>query len=421
MTHPSRDCERAVLAAMTLNNDTIDLVTPHLSADDFADAKHRAVYAAILHLHGTGTPVDGITLKGALDPAGIGTPLGVYLSDLFTAEGWACHAEQYAKEVKAHAIKRAIAARLDEAQAALSKHSTVTLDAVRVIAGDLLDLALSTHGNEPVSMKDAAHAWADSLERAERMAPVPTGFCDLDTPLAGGIRAGELVVVAARPGVGKTTIALNMVAHAAEHKHGALYFIMEMGREQLFAKALANEANISVQKLRAGRLPHSIQEPVSFGVGALSEWPVWIDDSASLSVGEIRAKARRHTARHPKTRVLVVDYLQQLRASSRKDRTRDQEVGEMTRALKCLARELNVAVLLLCQLNRAGAVEPNLTHLRESGNIEQDADVVLLLHRPNEGSMNVKATIAKNRMGPLGHASLLFDGEHQRFRCEAKF
>jgi replicative DNA helicase len=344
-----------------------------------------------------------------------------YLTELVNRVPTSAHVENYAKIVKNLAIKRELISQASKI-VEQSFDETEELDKVLDRAEKaIFGLSQQHLTRNFIHIKDALAESFDRLDELHKQAGgirgVPTGFADMDNVLAGFQRS-NLVILAARPGMGKTSLALNISQHAAvEQKIPVGFFSLEMSQEELVDRLLIAQADIDAWKLKTGRLNEKDFAALSDAMGELAEAPLYIDDTPGMSIMEMRTKARRLQAEHG-VELLIVDYLQL--AHSRNLENRVQEISEVSMGLKNLARELRVPVLAVSQLSRAvehrGTRRPQLADLRESGGIEQDADVVMFLYREDEEDLeNLKLYVAKHRNGPLATIDLRFRGDRIRF------
>jgi replicative DNA helicase len=419
----SAEAEESVLGALLLDRDAIIAVAEFLSPLDFYDDRHRMIYESCLELYEERIPIDVLTIADRLKKKKSlkGVSSSGFLADLANKVPTAAHVEHYGRIVKDAATKRSL----------LSVASTLvdlSLDE-GLAANELLDQAEAkifsltqshlTRAFTPV--KDALAQSFDRLDelhkKGEGLRGVPTGFKDLDDALAG-MQASNLLILAARPGVGKTSLVLNMAQNiAVTHKIPVGFFSLEMSKEELVDRLLVSQADIDAWKLKTGKLDEDDFTKLSNAMGELAEAPLYIDDTPALSILEMRTKARRLQV-EAGLEVLIVDYLQLAR--SRQLENRVQEVSEISQGLKNLARELKIPVLVCSQLSRAveqrGTKRPQLADLRESGSIEQDADVVMFIWREDDDNLeNVTLDIAKHRNGPLKTIPLFFRGDRIKF------
>ncbi len=417
------EAEKSVLGSILIDQDAIVKVAERLKPDTFYDPSHQQIYAAMEILYEKRSPIDAVTLTNQLkkmkelDKVG-GASKIAELSSLVSTSANVAH---YAELVAETSIRR----RMISYSAELSEFAFDDTKEIR----DLVDtaeqkvFALSqVHStNAFIPLKETLAESFERLDELQRsgsdLRGVPTGFADLDH-LLSGMQKSNMLILAARPGMGKTAFALNItqyVAVTARMKVG--FFSLEMSREELVDRLLVGQADIDSWRLKTGRLDNQDFLKLSEAMGVLAEAQIFIDDTPGMTVYEMRTKARRLMAEH-NIDLLVVDYLQLAQGRTKDNRV--QEVGEISQGLKNIARELKIPVLALAQLSRAvesrGEKVPQLSDLRESGSIEQDADVVMFLYRKDDDireSVNLK--IAKHRNGALGDIDLFFRGDRVRF------
>ncbi|RJR15227.1 replicative DNA helicase [Candidatus Microgenomates bacterium] len=430
-TPPHDDtAEQSVLGAILLDKDALIDVAEFLRPNHFYKDAHNVIFTAMLTLFEKHSPVDLVTLPAEIKKKSKIESIGgiEYLSQLMSVVPTAAHAEQYGRIIHDHFVKR----QLISASAKITE-SAFTDDAE---AHSLLDIAEQeifaisqfSSRRDFIAIKEALAASFDRLDelhkRAGGLRGVPTGFHDLDNKLAG-MQDSNLLILAARPGTGKTAFTLNMAQHiASSQKIPVGFFSLEMSKEELVDRLLVSQADIDAWRLKTGKLSDDDFTRLSEAMGELAEAPLFIDDTPGITVMELRTKARRLQMEH-KVKLLIVDYLQ-LVNPGRKFEGRVQEVSFVSQNMKNIARELKIPVIAISQLSRAvearGTREPQLSDLRESGAIEQDADVVMFLYRPDsqEGekwtpTMLTKLLIAKHRNGPLGEIDLMFRGDRIKF------
>jgi replicative DNA helicase len=419
----SVEAEESVLGALFLDKDAIIAVAEFLNPDDFYDDRHKEIFQSALDLYNDRTPLDVLTVSEELKKRKMLKVVGGmgYITSLTNKVPTAAHVEHYGRIVKDSATKRYL-------MKAAGKIIEMASDD-RLAADELLDSAEAeifslTQKHLEKAFIPIKTALADSFDRldelhkqAEGLRGVPTGFTDLDDALAG-LQRSNLIILASRPGVGKTSLALNITQHLGiKYKKPVGFFSLEMSREELVDRLLVAQADIDAWKLKTGKLGEGDFTKLSNAMGELAEAPIYIDDTPALSILEMRTKARRLQVEYG-VDLIIVDYLQLARSRSLENRV--QEVSEISQGLKNLARELKVPVLALSQLSRAveqrGEKKPQLADLRESGSIEQDADVVLFLWREEEDNTeNIILDIAKHRNGPLRSIKLFFRGDRIRF------
>ncbi len=420
----SLEAEQSVLGALLIDKDAVVEVSPVLKAYHFYHDKHVKIYEAILELYDSREPVDVVTVAEKLKSSKALKKVGgaSYLTELVNQVPTSAHAENYAKIVKNLATKRELisqGSKLVEDSFDESKALEIILDEAERALFSLSQQHLTRNF---IPIKDALAESFDRLDELHKTASgirgVPTGFRDMDNVLAG-LQKSNLIILAARPGVGKTSLALNMAQYVAvEQKIPVGFFSLEMSQEELVDRLLVAQADIDAWKLKTGKLNEKDFASLSDAMGELAEAPLFVDDTPGMSIMEMRTKARRLQVEHG-VQMLVVDYLQL--AHSRNLENRVQEISEVSMGLKNLARELKVPILALSQLSRAvehrgGPKKPQLADLRESGGIEQDADVVMFLYREDEEDLeNMKLYVAKHRNGPLATVDLRFRGDRIRF------
>jgi replicative DNA helicase len=420
----SSEAEESVIGAILLDKDAILAVAEFLNPEDFYDDRHKNIYGCILNLYEERVPVDVLTVSEKLKKGKSLKSVGgaSYLAELANRVPTSAHVEHYGKIVKDAATKRAL-------MTSAGKLLEMSYDDA-VGSHDLLDKAEAeifalTQKHLAASFTSVRSALAESFDRldelhkrADGLRGVPTGYKDLDDTLAG-LQASNLVILAARPGIGKTSLALNIAQNVAvKYSRPVGFFSLEMSKEELVDRLLVSQADIDAWKLKTGKLSEDDFTSLSNAMGELAEAPLFIDDTPALSILEMRTKARRLQVESGLD-LIIADYLQLAR--SRQLENRVQEVSEISQGLKNLARELKVPVLAISQLSRAveqrgGPKRPQLADLRESGSIEQDADVVLFMWRDDEENLeNLTLDIAKHRNGPLGSIKLRFRGDRIKF------
>ena len=421
--------EQSVLGAMLLSKDAIADVVEELRQADFYRPAHATIFAAVIDLYGRGEPADPVTLAAELTKLGEITRIGgaSYLHTLVSMVPTAANASYYSRIVRERAIlRRLVEAGTRIVQMGYGGEGDVDqmVDRAQAEVYDVTDRRTSEDYLPLRDLMDGALTEIEAISnRGGEMVGVPTGFAELDR-LTNGLHGGQLVIVAARPAVGKSTMAMD-ICRTASIKHGltSCFFSLEMGRNEIVMRLLAAEATVPLQHMRNGSLSDNDWTKMATKMGTVSEAPLFIDDSPNLTMMEIRAKCRRLKQRHD-LRLVVVDYLQ-LMTSGKRVESRQQEVAEFSRSLKLLAKELDVPVVALSQLNRGPEQrqdkKPMLSDLRESGSLEQDADVVILLHRedlsekdsPRAGEADF--IVAKHRNGPTDTLPVAFQGGYSRF------
>jgi replicative DNA helicase len=428
----SIDAERSVLGAMLLNPNAVGAAIEILresASETFYVEAHQRIYEAAVSLFKRNMPVDPVTLMeqlsrdGLLDAAGGAS----YIADLTGAVPTSANIEYYARLVLESAILRRVITTCTRIAGEAYQPEGSVEELLDRAEAEIFAVAEQRQVNPIYRINDLLEEGIKQIEEQIKtqtgVTGVATGFAKLDE-LLSGLQKSDMVILAARPSVGKTALALNIAAHVTtDLKMGALLFSLEMSKEQLVKRLLCMVGHVDSQRLRTGFLAREEFPSIQRAAGKLSQAQLFIDESASINVLELRSKARRHAAQHP-IDLLIIDYLQ-LMSSGARGENRQVEIAEISRAVKGLARELKIPVLALSQLSREAEKDdsgiPKLSHLRESGAIEQDADVVLMLSRPkayeSEGRDNVlRLDVAKQRNGPTGFVELLFEKNYQRFR-----
>lgn len=423
----SEEAEQALLGSLLLQGEMLDEVLGKIRPGSFYQERHGQIYAAILKLNEQLRPVDLITLTEELKRGAMLDKVGgaSYLAFLSGVVPTAANITYYAEIVEKHAVLRDLihtsTGIASKAYAGEAEVDYLLDESERMI----LQVAQQRHREGFVPIEEALNEAIDQISLMAKNKGEVTGiptYRDLDRYLLG-LHRSDMIIVAARPGMGKTSFSLNLAVKAARRNFPVAVFSLEMSADQLVTRMLSSESMIDQQKLRSGRI--SVEEIEKLGKTAneLSALPVHIDDTPGITVMEIRAKARRLKASQG-LGLVIVDYLQ-LMQPHKKSENRQQEVSEISRSLKALARELDVPVLALSQLSRAAEQtqdkKPALSHLRESGSLEQDSDCVLFIHRPEyydeetEKKNVAEIMIAKHRHGPTGHVELAFFAEFTKF------
>ena len=427
--------EESLLGAMLLSRDAIvSAVEVQLSADDFYKPAHGHIFDAITSLYAQGDPADPVTVAESLRRAGVLDAIGGpgILVSLQAGTPAIGNAGRYARIVEEHALLRRlirVAGDIAELGYGLPDDVAGAVDEAEAL---VFDVAQRRVTDSMATIRDLLSAQLDHLEalyeRNQEITGVPTGFIDLDKQLAG-LQPSNLIIIGGRPGTGKTSFALGIAAHAAlEARTPVLVFSLEMSHRELTQRLLCSEARVDATRMRNGRLLESDWPKISHAVGRLGEAQLFIDDNPHLTIMEIRAKARRLKSREG-LGLIIIDYMQLMSGRSSAE-NRQVEVSEMSRGLKILARELSVPVIALSQLSRnlesRADKRPVLADLRESGSLEQDADVVIFLYRdevynretPDRGTAEV--IVAKHRNGPIGVTHLAFLDHYTRFANMAR-
>ena len=421
--------EQSTLGGMLLSQEAIAEVFEYVKGDDFYAPKHETIFNAIMALYSKGEPTDVITVTDELTKNAELVRAGGadYLHQLTSIVPTAANAPYYAKIVQEKAtLRRLVEVGTRIAQMGYANEGDIE-DLVNKAQEDVYAVTRSGVGEDYVPLFDSIDAAVKEMEIAQNrggeMVGVPTGFSELDE-MTHGLHGGQLVILAARPAVGKSTLALDFARNAAiTHKKPVIFFSLEMGRAEIAMRLLSAESRIYLQNMRKGALSDNDWQRIAGVRGEINSAPLYIDDSPNLTLIEIRAKCRR-LAQRVGLEMIVIDYIQ-LMTSGKKVESRQQEVSEFSRALKLLAKELNVPVVAISQLNRNSEKsenkKPEISQLRESGSLEQDADVVILLHRESMGEREhprageADLILAKQRNGPTGNIIVNFLGQFSKF------
>lgn len=423
------DAERGALGSMLIDPEALASVADFLRPADFYRDAHRTIYEVMLHLYEQHEATDYITVcdelerRGHLDHVGGASSITSLINQVPTSGNLVFYAQ-----IVAH---KALLRRLIHAAGQIAALGYEEADGALETAEQLL-FAIGQHGGSGAEMAPLEAILAQCMTTLEAVharrsdiTGIPTGFRYLDAPL-GGLQRSDLVIVAARPGTGKTSLCLNIARQASTQGYRVALFSLEMSRAQLGLRLLSMEAGIDQHRLRIGRIAEDEWDRIVAAVDRLSSFPLWIDDTAALPLASLRSRARRMQAEHG-VDLVIVDYLQLVRATldGKRYQNREQEIAEISRGLKALAKELDVPVLALAQLSRAVEARqskiPQLSDLRESGSIENEADVVMFIYRDDMYDPEKKAAgtadliIAKHRNGPVGTITLGFDATQTRF------
>jgi len=427
----SIEAECGVLGSIIIDPEAVVLVADFLQPEDFYRDAHRTVYEVILQLYEQHEPADFITICDELERLNKLEQVGgaSYITSLINQVPTSGNVEYYGRIVERTAILRRLIHAAGEIAATAYEEGDA--DAALNKAEQLIFSIGQRHSRSDFSsLRELLSDYMQKLdqlhERRGSIVGVPTGFTDLDR-LTGGLQKSDLIILAARPAIGKSSLALSMAHNSAiKHKQSIAIFSLEMSKEQLVQRLLSMDAGIDQQRLRTGWIEDDEWERIIYSMGTLSEANIWIDDTSALSTTEMRSKARRLQAEHG-VDVIIVDYLQLMQSSvgGKRNENRVQEISEISRNLKGLARELDVPVLALAQLSRAvesrQSKVPQLSDLRESGSLEQDADIVMFIYRddvynPDSERKNIAdILVAKHRNGPVGEVSLYFQASQTRF------
>lgn len=421
--------ELAVLGAMFLDREAASLALEMLTGEDFYRPDHRQVFEAAEELYHSGVPIDMITVKNKLEEKQVFEQIGglPFLANISTSVGSSANMRHYAAIVEGKSVLRRLI-RTANNISQMSYEGKTDVNAIMDTAEKgIFDIMQNRHSDQFHHIRDIA---VDSIEKIEdiyrskgKLTGVPTGFVDFDQKTAG-LQKSDLILLAARPSMGKTAFALNIIQNAAIRSNvPTAVFSLEMSREQLVNRMLCSEAMLDAQRLRTGELTDSDWADLIQAMGPLSQAPIYIDDTPGVTPMEVRSKCRRLKVEKG-LGLIVIDYLQLMSGNSRND-SRQQEISEISRALKAIAREMEAPVIALSQLSRAceqrADHRPMLSDLRESGAIEQDADVVAFLYRDEyyfpdtEKKNQAELIIAKQRNGPTGTVDLTWMGQYTKF------
>ncbi len=419
----SEDAEKSLLGAILIDKDAIVQVAEFLEPEYFYDSRHGDIFAACLQLYANRSPIDLVTLSEQLKQMGKLKVVGgsTYLTGLVESVPSSTNARKYGEIIKDYYARRKLIGDASELVELGFDEAKELKDILDKAEQKIFALSQKSMKQGFVALRDTLAESFDRLDELHKAAGslrgVPTGFSDLDNTLAG-LQKSNLVILAARPGMGKTALSLNIAQYASSVKKVPVgFFSLEMSKEELVDRLLVAQADIDAWRLKTGKLSSEDFQKLSAAMGVLAEAPLFIDDTPGISIMEMRTKARRLKAEQD-IGLIIVDYLQLMRGRNLDNRV--QEVAEISQGLKNIARELKVPVLSLSQLSRAvehrGGNEPQLADLRESGAIEQDADVVMFLYRPDDEDLeNMKLKIAKHRNGALRTIDLRFRGDRIRF------
>jgi replicative DNA helicase len=428
------EAERSVLGAILIQNDAFNSAAQVVDARDFYRDAHRKIWDKMVALSERNEPIDYVTLKEELSRAGelehVGGP--AYITSLADGVPRSTNVEQYARIIKEKSVLRSL---IFSANRIISSAYEAEEDADTLLDGAekaIFEIAEDRVRQGFVPLRDLVHSSFSTIEKLQQhrglITGVPTGFVDLDE-MTSGFQPSDMIIVAARPSMGKTSLVLNIAQHVGTTTDLTVgFFSLEMSKEQLFLRLLTSEARIDAHRFRSGYLGEKDYSKLSQAMGKLAEARVFIDDTASIGVLEMRAKCRRLMAEHG-LNLVIVDYIQLMQGRGRFE-SRQQEIASISRSLKGLAKELSVPVVCLSQLSRASEARadhrPQLSDLRESGALEQDADLVVFIYRAdqyeksedNEGVAEL--IVGKQRNGPTGSVKLAFLREYTRFENLAR-
>jgi len=424
------DAEKSLLGAVLIDEETLADITEHVTQKDFYEKRHGMIYDAMMRLYEKRKPVDLLTLTDELKRKKELEDVGgsAYLTELTNYVPTSAHAESYAEIVAQKAVRRRLIRASSEISEMGFDEESSTQELLQQAEQELFAVSDQSLKQDLVSIETILTDSFDRMEELHRnkgqLRGVRTGYRDLDN-MTAGLQRSDLIILAARPAMGKTTLVTNLAYNVATiAKQSVLFFSLEMSKEQLVDRMLADASGVDAWNIRTGNLSEDDFSKLSDAMGEMAEAPIYIDDTPGVSVLEMRTKARRAAHEAP-LGLIIIDYLQLMQGSGRDNGNRVQEVSEISRGLKLLARELNVPVIALSQLSRSVESRtpqiPQLSDLRESGSIEQDADIVMFIYReayynPDTDRENITdLIIAKHRNGPTGKVELYFHPERLRF------
>ena len=431
----SIEAEQSVIGSMLMDREAIIAASEIVTASDFYQTQYGIMFETMVELFNEGKPVDLITLQDRLKEKDVPPEVSSldFVRDIITTVPTSANVRSYANIVREKAVLRKLI-HVNETIANTCYAGKEPLDQILATTEKtIFDLLQSRGGGEFVPIRQVALNVLEKIEVASKsqgsVTGIPTGFIDLDYKTSG-MQPSDLVLIAARPSMGKTAFVLNLVDHVAVRKGlPCMVFSLEMSKEQLVNRMLAMESNVDAQKLRNGNLTDSDWDAVVEGIGVIGNSNLIIDDTPGISITELRSKCRKMKLEHGLS-MIIIDYLKLMSGSGKSSDNRQQEISEISRSLKALAREMNAPVLALSQLSRACETRtdhrPMLSDLRESGAIEQDADVVMFLYRDDYYNKDTdtpniaEVIIAKQRNGPIGTVNLLWQPEFTKFVNLAK-
>ncbi len=425
----SLEAEQSVIGSMIVDRDVITQCSEILMKDDFYHQQYGILFEAIVELYNAGEPVDEVTLQNKLKEKGVAPEIASieYIQDLVLAVPTTVNAKNYANIVKDKAVLRNIIKTNQKIENMCFDGTDDVETILNQTEKEIFSLCQNRGETDYVPIKEVVMNAITTIEQTSKqkgvVTGIPTGFIDLDYQLSG-FHPSELILIAARPAMGKTAFVLNVAQYIAIHEHEcAAIFSLEMSKEQLVNRLFALEARVDAQKLRTGNLQEADWEKLIEGAGKIGNSKLIIDDTPGITIAQLRSKCRKYKMDMGLS-IIIIDYLQLMSGNGKSD-SRQQEISEISRSLKLLARELNVPVIALSQLSRAVEQRPDhrpmLSDLRESGAIEQDADVVMFIYRDDYYNHDTDAKgiseiiVAKQRSGPIGTIELAWLPEYTRF------
>lgn len=431
----SIEAEQSVIGSMLMDRDAIITASEIVTAGDFYQHQYGIMFEAMLELFNENLPVDLVTLQNRLKVKDVPPEVSSldFVRDIITTVPTSANIKSYANIVRDKAVLRRLIKANEEIANTCYAGKEPLETIMAVTEKTIFDLLQNRSSGDFVPIRQVAMNVLEKIEEASKnqgtVTGIPTGFIDLDYKTSG-LQPSDFVLIAARPSMGKTAFVLNLVDHIAVKKGlPCMVFSLEMSKEQLVNRMLAMESNVDSQKLRTGTLSDSDWDAVVEGIGVIGKSKLIIDDTPGISIGELRSKCRKMKLEYGLS-VVIIDYLQLMSGSGKGGDNRQQEISEISRSLKALAREMNAPVIALSQLSRACETRPDhrpmLSDLRESGAIEQDADVVMFLYRDDYYNKDTdmpniaEVIIAKQRNGPIGTINLVWRPEYTKFANMAK-
>lgn len=426
----SLEAEQSVVGSMIMDKDAIVTAMEMLLTEDFYHKQYGMLFDAMIELYSEGKPVDLVTLQNKLKEKDVPQEVSSleFVGELVRAVPTSANIKYYCNIVKENAMKRKLIRIMEDIENECYAGKESLESVLDKTEHDVFQLLSSRTGGEYVPIREVVMNALEKIEKASQQSGtvtgIPTGFIDLDYRTAG-LQPSDLILVAARPSMGKTAFVLNIAQYVAFHENlCTAIFSLEMSKEQLVNRLFSLEARVDAQALRTGNLSDADWEKLSEGAGIIGDSELIIDDTPGISISEMRSKCRKYKLEHD-LKLIIIDYLQLMSGSGRNSDSRQQEISEISRSLKALARELNVPVIALSQLSRAVEQRPDhrpmLSDLRESGAIEQDADVVMFIYRDDYYNKDTELKgiseiiIAKQRNGPIGTVNLAWLPEYTKF------
>ena len=426
----SIEAEQSVIGSMIMDREAIVVASEIITGEDFYNRQYGVLFETMVELNDSGRPVDLVTLQDKLREKDVPPEISSleFIRDLITAVPTSANVKYYANIVKEKAVLR----KLIKTTQSIEDECYLGKESVEDILADteksIFNLVQNRGGGDYVPIKQVVINALDKIEKASKqkgsVTGIATGFVDLDYQMAG-LQPSDLILIAARPSMGKTAFVLNIAQYVAIHsQQGVAIFSLEMSKEQLVNRMFSLESRVDAQKLRSGNLTDADWEMLIEGAGNVGRSKLIIDDTPGISISELRSKCRKYKLEHD-LKLIIIDYLQLMSGSGRHSESRQQEISDISRSLKALARELNVPVVALSQLSRAVEQRPDhrpmLSDLRESGAIEQDADVVMFIYRDDYYNKDSEMKgiseiiVAKQRNGPIGTVNLVWLPQYTRF------